>query len=88
MVLIYIKRVYHTESRSTIVFMLVILIMVVVVVAVVAGVVSLAFRVIVNYTLTICLILLVCLRFLWFVIRLYLLVLECLIRYNSINGRG
>ena len=78
-------------KRSTIVFMLVLLVMVVLVTAaaaVVAGVISLTFCVISNYALTIFLILLVCLRFLWFVTRLYLLVLGCLIRYNSFNGKG
>ena len=80
-------------KRSTIVFMLVLLVMVVLVTAAaaaaaVAGVISSTFCVISNYALTIFLILLVCLRFLWFVTRLYLLVLGCLIRYNSFNGKG
>ena len=58
-----------------IVFMLVVLTMVFLV-AVVAWLAPLAFRIIFNRTLKICLKFLCCLQFLWFVIGLYLLALS------------
>ena len=72
----------------TVILSIVVAVVVVVVAATsVAGAVCLAFRVTSKYTLTIFVILLVCLRLLWFVIRLYHSALRCLIRYKSINGR-